>query len=233
MKKVAIMQPYFFPYVGYFQLISCVDQFVVYDNIQYTKKGWVTRNRFLQNGKDALFSLPIKASSDFLDIRDKRISSDFSHDKFLNRMREAYRRAPLFEQVFPLLERIVRQDESNLFNYLFNSISEVCRYLAIDTEIVVSSQLPIDHSLPGKDRVLAICRLLGADVYVNPIGGQALYMKAEFAARGIGLQFLKSTNREYRQFNEAFVPWLSIIDVMMFNPLPEMRSRLASDYELL
>lgn len=233
MKKIAIMQPYFLPYIGYFQLINGVDQFVVYDNIQYTKKGWVTRNRFLQNGKDALFSLPIKASSDFREIRDRWIAIDFSRDKFLNRMREAYRCAPMFELVFPLLERIVRQDEGNLFNYLFNSIKDVCRYLAIDTEIVVSSDLQIDHSLPGKDRVLAICQHLDADVYVNPIGGQALYVKAEFAARGIGLQFLKSTNRPYRQFSNEFVPWLSILDVMMFNPLPEMRPRLASDYELL
>ncbi|MBT4616535.1 MAG: hypothetical protein HOB98_08825, partial [Gammaproteobacteria bacterium] len=109
------MQPYFLPYVGYFQLIQSVDVFIVYDNIQYTKKGWINRNRMLQNGKDLLFSIPIAKDSDYLDVCDRKISTDFNRDKLLSQVSGAYRRAPYFKQTFPLIEQIVRREEQNLF----------------------------------------------------------------------------------------------------------------------
>src|SRR3989304_1948761 len=150
--KIGIMQPYFFPYIGYFQLIQAVDQFIVYDNIKYTKKGWINRNRFLQNGKAVLFSVPLKKDSDFLDVKDREVSADFKKDKLLNQIREVYRQSPYFEQAFSLFEKVVLNSETNLFSYLHNSIMETCQYLAIDTEIIVSSHLQIDHSLQGSDK---------------------------------------------------------------------------------
>ena len=233
MKKLAIMQPYFFPYIGYFQLIQSVNQFIIYDNIQYTKKGWINRNRFLQNGKDELFTLPLKNNSDFLTVKDREIAADFNRDKFLNRLREAYKGAPYYDRVYPLVENIVRRDENNLFNYIFHSIRETCEYLKIDTEILISSCLQIDHSLQGKDKVIALCKYVDADVYINTIGGQKMYLPEEFSQHGIKLEFLKTKNLEYPQFNNMFVPWLSIVDVMMFNSVDDISDYLASGYELL
>lgn len=231
--KIGIMQPYFFPYIGYFQLIQAVDQFIVYDNIQYTKKGWINRNRFLQNGKDVLFSVPLKKDSDFLDVKDREVSADFKKDKLLNQIREAYRRAPYFEQAFPVIEQIVQHDDTNLFRFTLNSIVRTCEYLKIGTEIVISSNIPIDHSLKNQDKVLALCEAVGASTYVNAIGGVELYSKEDFSSRGIELKFIKSQPFEYKQFDNEFVPWLSIIDVMMFNPIEAIKECLDTNYELI
>jgi len=233
MKSVAIMQPYFLPYVGYFQLINAADLFIVYDNIKYTKKGWINRNRFLLDGKDVVFSIPLRKDSDSLDIRDREISADFKKSKLLNQIREAYRRSPYFERTFPLFERIVQGKETNLFKFILNSIRQTCESLAIGAEIVVSSSLQIDHSLPGKTKVVALCKHVGADVYINAIGGRDLYSKEDFSAHGIDLKFLKTKPFEYQQLGDRFVPWLSIIDVMMFNSPDAVRECLESNYELI
>ena len=233
MKSLAIMQPYLFPYVGYFQLINAADLFIVYDNIKYTKKGWINRNRILQNGKDVVFSIPLRKGSDFLDIKEREISADFKKAKLLNQIREAYRRSPHFERTFSLVERIVLKDETNLFSFILNSIREVCERLAIRTEIVVSSSLDIDHSLSGRTKVLALCKHVGADAYINAIGGQDLYSKDDFSTHGITLKFLKSKPFEYKQLKNQFVPWLSIIDVMMFNSPDAIKECLESKYELI
>jgi hypothetical protein len=231
--KIGIMQPYFFPYIGYFQLIQAVDQFIVYDNIQYTKKGWINRNRFLQNGKDVVFSLPLKKDSDFLNIKEREISADFRKDKLLNQIREAYRRAPYFAQTFPLVEQIVQYQDNNLFRFLHRSIVKTCEHLGITTEIRISSDIVIDHSLKNQDKVLAFCKAAGASVYVNAIGGMELYSKETFREKGIELKFIKSKPFEYAQFSEPFVPWLSIIDVMMFNPLDTIKTCISTNYELI
>lgn len=231
--RAAIMQPYLFPYIGYFQLIAAVDLFVVYDNIKYTKKGWINRNRFLRDGKDVLFSVPLRKDSDFLDVRERQIAPDFSRAKFLSPLREAYRRAPHFDEAFALVEKIVSNPESNLFEFIRTSIEEVCGYLGIGTALRVSSTVPIDHGLQGKEKVMALCRAVGADAYVNPIGGVELYSKEEFAANGIALHFLRPRPFEYPQLGAPFVPSLSIVDVMMFNPRERIRECLASNYDLV
>jgi hypothetical protein len=215
--KLAIMQPYFLPYIGYFQLIQAVDCFVVYDNIKYTKKGWINRNRLLKNASDATFTVPLKSAADTLDVIDREIAEDFNRAKLLNQFRESYRRAPQFAAVWPMLERIVMNPRTSLFHYVHDAIGEVCRYLGITTPIVVSSTVDIDHDLRGQDKVLALCEKVGARHYVNAIGGQELYAHAAFNARDIELSFLQSAPVTYAQFDEPFVPWLSIVDVMMFN----------------
>src|SRR6202167_939221 len=145
--KVAIMQPYFWPYLGYFQLIAAVDLFIVYDNIKYVKSGWINRNRLCRNGEAATFSLPLKQASDSLDVRDRELAAVFDPEKLLNQFRGAYRRAPHFARVLPLLERIVRFGEHNLFGFLNHSIRATCDFLRVGTEIRISSDLAIDHSL--------------------------------------------------------------------------------------
>ncbi len=227
------MQPYFFPYIGYFQLIQSVDKFIVYDNIQYTKKGWINRNRFLQNGKDMLFSIPLKKDSDYLDVREREISPAFNKLKLLNQLKQAYRRAPYFETAFPVIEKIVMHDEANLSDYIHFSIVELCSYLDIDTEIVKSSDVRIDHALQSQDKVLALCKAVGATTYINAIGGQELYAREDFRACGIDLKFIQSKPFEYQQFKNDFVPWLSIIDVMMFNDIDTLKTCVSTNYELV
>lgn len=230
--KLAIMQPYFLPYIGYFQLIGAVDLFVVYDNIKYTKKGWINRNRMLRDGSDAMFSLPLKGDSDHKDVRERELAADFRREKLLQQFAEGYRRAPCLAQTMALLEQVILYPETNLFRFLDHSIHAVCGHLGIRTEIRISSTVPIDHGLKAQDKVIALCKALGADTYVNPIGGVELYSREEFASHGIELQFLRARPFEYPQLGDPFVPWLSIADVLMFNPPDHVREHLLPSYEL-
>lgn len=231
--KLAIMQPYFLPYIGYFQLIAAVDQFIVYDNIKYVKKGWINRNRLLQNGKDVMFSLPLKNASDSLDVYERELAANFNRDKLLNQIKGAYQRAPYFEQTYPLIEQIIQYEDTNLFRFIHHSIVKVCEHLKIKTEIKISSEIAIDHRLKNQDKVLALCQAAGANSYVNAIGGMELYSKEVFLEKEIDLKFIQSKPFEYPQFGNAFVPWLSIIDVMMFNPLNDIQALIATNYELI
>jgi hypothetical protein len=231
--KLAIMQPYFLPYIGYFQLISSVDTFVVYDNIKYTKKGWVNRNRMLRNGKDVTFSLPLAKDSDSLDIVERELAADFDRKKLLNQFKGAYSKAPYFDVTFPVLARIVLSDERNLFRYIHRSLVELCGYLGLETEIRISSEIDINHDLKSQDKVLAICNALGADSYVNAIGGLELYRREDFAAQDVALQFIKAKSFEYPQFAGPTVQWLSIADVLMFNSLDVVKDRIANGYEMI
>jgi len=231
--RIGIMQPYFLPYIGYFQLIASVDQFILYDNIKYTKKGWINRNRFLQNGKDEMFSLSLRKDSDFLDICERELAADFDGEKLLQKIRGAYLRAPYFEQTYPLIERVIRYSEPNLFLFLQHSIKQVCAQLGITTKITTSSEVEINHQLRGQVRVLELCKALDATCYINTMGGIDLYSKKNFQERGIELKFIKSKPFNYAQFENQFIPWLSIIDVMMFNPPSAIQNRLKTNYELI
>lgn len=231
--KLAIMQPYFLPYIGYFQLIAAVDTFVVYDNIKYTKKGWVNRNRMLRNGEDVTFSLPLAKDSDALDIVERELATDFDREKLLNQFKGAYSKAPHFDVTFPVLASIVLNEERNLFRYIYHSIVQLCNHLGTTTEIRISSEIDVDHNLKSQTKVLALCEALGTDIYVNAIGGLELYHHEDFQLRGFKLQFLKSKPFDYPQFTIPIVPWLSIIDVLMFNPLDLVKDRIVNGYEVL
>lgn len=233
MSRLAIMQPYFFPYIGYFHLIAAVDLFIVYDNIKYTKKGWINRNRMLQNGKDVMFSLPLKSDSDSLDVCERELAPNFNPDKFLSQLKEAYRHAPYFTQTFPLVEQVIRYEESNLFLFLHRSIKSTCEHLGISTEIRTSSDIAIDHGLKNQDKVLALCDAVGAKTYVNAIGGMELYSRESFREKSLELKFIQSKPFEYAQFGDEFVPWLSVIDVMMFIPLHSIQTRVLNNYALI
>ena len=226
------MQPYFLPYIGYWQLLAAVDCFVVYDNVQYTKKGWINRNRFLRNGADAFFTVPLRKGSDFLDVTDRALADDFDPGTLLNPLAAAYRRAPFFDAVFPVIEAVILAAPRNLFEYLHHSITVIAEHLEIRTPIVVSSTVGIDHTLKAEHKVLALCGALGATRYVNSIGGRELYSTSAFAERGIELRFLQSRPVTYRQYDHPFVPGLSILDVMMFNSRDAVRGMLG-EYDLV
>ncbi|MEQ5837468.1 WbqC family protein [Marinobacter sp. NFXS9] len=227
------MQPYFLPYVGYFQLLAAVDEFVIYDNVKYTKKGWINRNRILVSGKAMTFSLPLAKDSDKLTIGERKLAGEFSADKFLNQFLGAYRKAPYFEHVFPMLEKIVSFEHRNLFEFILNAVRLVADYIGIDTPITVSSSIPLDEALRGEDRVIGICKARGASEYINPIGGQALYSKQDFASHRISLRFIQSRYQEYVQGDNEFVPWLSIVDVLMHNAPESVSHYVYTGYDLV
>lgn len=223
------MQPYFLPYIGYFQLIQSVDEFIIYDNIQYTKKGWINRNRILVEGTDKVFTIPLKKDSDFLNVYEREISSDWTKDrlKIINQIK-TYSKAPYFKEVFPLIEKIFNSNISNLFEFIYNSLTIINEYLEIKTKIVISSTIDIDHNLKSQDKVIAICKKRNATQYINAIGGVELYDKIDFQNNNIKLNFIKSDPIIYKQFKNEFIPWLSIIDVMMFNSKEEISKYLKS-----
>lgn len=230
--KLGIMQPYFLPYIGYWQLLNAVDRYIIYDNIKYTT-GWINRNRLLLNGKDDMFSIPVKKDSDYLDIVERKVSESFDKSKLLRRISNSYSKAPFFSDAFPVIENIIRFNSDNLFIYVFESIKEICKYLLIDhSKIVVSSTISIDHTLKSEQKVLALCKEMEADEYLNAIGGMSLYSKQKFSDQKISLKFLRALPSEYKQFNNEFVPFLSILDVMMFNPVERIQQMLR-EYELI
>lgn len=230
---VAIMQPYFLPYIGYFQLIAACDVFVVYDNIKYTKKGWINRNRMLRNGSDAMFSLPLMRAPDHLDVDGRHLAATADRHRWLAQLKGAYGQAPHYRSTLPLLERIAACADDNLFRFLHHALVATCAHLGIDTTILVSSGVAADHELKSEERVLAICEALGARRYLNPIGGTELYARETFAQRGIDLRFLRAQPLAYPQFGSDFVPWLSIVDVLMFNPLETVRGWVRTHYDLI
>lgn len=230
--RLAIMQPYFLPYIGYFQLIHAVDTLILYDNIKYTKRGWINRNRFLRNGKDALFSIPLKSASDALDIRDRHIADDYARERLLSQFAGAYKRAPYFLQTMRLAEEIIQYSEDNLYGYLWHSITKTCQHIGISTALRTSSEISIDHSLKSEEKVLALCAAMQAKTYINLPGGAGLYSDEAFRERGIELRFIQPQLCEYSQLGNAFVPWLSIVDVLMFNSVESIRDKMLPSYQL-
>ncbi|HZQ59764.1 MAG TPA: WbqC family protein [Casimicrobiaceae bacterium] len=231
--KLAIMQPYFLPYIGYFQLIAAVDLFIVYDDIKYTKKGWINRNRMLRNGEPAVFSLPLRHGSDALDIREREIAATFAPEKLLLQFAGAYRGAPHYAETRPLLEAVLGQRETNLFRFLHGALVRTCEHLGIRTPIRISSSVPMPAGLRSEARVLALCEAIGATTYINPIGGTELYARETFRSHGIDLKFLRTRPLPYAQSAGAFVPWLSIVDVLMFNRRDAVQTMLRSGYDLV
>ena len=167
-----------------------------------------------------------------MDVNQRFLADSFDREDLLNRFREAYRKAPEFSSVMPLLEKIIQNSADNLFDYIFASIRAVCGFLEIKTHLVVSSTIDCDHSLKSAERVQAICKSLGADTYLNPVGGMELYSKENFVSHGIILKFLRALPFEYRQGRNSFVPWLSILDVLMFNSKEFTLSQIYKGYSL-
>lgn len=231
--KIAIMQPYFCAYIGYYQLINSVDKFVICDDLQYTKRGWFNRNRILMNGIDRVFTIPLKKDKSYLNVNLRYLADNSIKARMhvLRQIQSLYKKAPFFAQNYPLVRRLFIQEIDNLFDFIHFSVVELCANLDIKTEILLSSSLDIDHELKSQDRVIEMCKFLKTDSYINPIGGKELYDKEIFKKEGIDLRFIKSKNIEYTQFDHKFVPWLSIIDLLMFNDIEQIKGYL-TEYEL-
>ncbi|MDR0370243.1 MAG: WbqC family protein [Prevotellaceae bacterium] len=217
--KLAIMQPYFMPYIGYFQLINAVDEFVVLDDVNYINRGWINRNRILINGQPKYITIPLKEAGQNKLIHEIRIVDDVLWKPGLLKTIEMnYKKAPMFEEVFALLKSILDGDENNLSKFVTNSIKKTAQYLSIDTKIIDSSRIFDKKGLKAEERILDICIQKRADIYINPIGGVGLYHKELFKENGIDLFFIETNQVEYKQLRSSeFVPYLSILDVLMNN----------------
>ncbi len=227
------MQPYFFPYIGYFQLISSADKFILYDDVNYINRGWINRNNVLVDGKSSLITLPLKGASQNKLIYEVDIENEGKGiEKLIKTIHFNYKKAPHFDRVIPLIEGAFENASKNIAEFNFLELKLVCNYLGIETHIESTSRSYNNSNLKGAERILDICLRESAKVYINPIGGTELYQKEAFVERGIDLFFLKPMLTEYKQFNQSFVPWLSIIDVLMFNTI-EQTKQLLKQYQLV
>jgi hypothetical protein len=235
--KVAIMQPYLYPYIGYFQLINSVDKFVIYDDVNYIKQGWINRNSILVQNKPLLFTLPLQNPSSFLKINETFVNDKVYTiwvNKFLKTIEQSYKKAPYFAIVYEIINQLFDfcDSKKSISELNYCILCSICEYLGITTELVKSSSIYENSHLKAQERLIDICLLENISTYINPIGGIALYDKTSFKSNGINLFFLKSNPIVYDQSYNEFIPWLSIIDVLMFNSIGEINSML-NNYELL
>lgn len=230
---IAIMQPYIFPYIGYFQLINAVDKFVIYDDVNFINKGWINRNNILVGGKAHLFTIPLQDASQNKLIREVALAKhDPWQKKLLKTIQQSYQKAPGYQKVFDLIQEIVNLEVGSINELAIHALQKTCDFMDIGTEIVASSTIYNNTHLKGQDRILDICKQENADHYINPIGGMELYDRNKFENEGIRLNFIKSISCPYPQFKNAFVPWLSVIDVLMFNRSEDIKKQLEA-YELI
>ncbi len=221
------MQPYILPYIGYFQLINAVDKFVIYDDVNFIKRGWIHRNNILVNNSANMFSVPLSKPSQNSLINEVELG-DWKpwKEKFLKTTLQSYKKAPHFEDVFLLLERTFSGGETHIGQLAHRSIKEVCNYLEISTEIEPSSEIYRNKELKGQERILNICLKEKAAHYINPTGGRDLYDKNFFVENGVTLNFIEAEKVIYPQLKNEFVPWLSIVDVLMFNDVKSAKDLL-------
>lgn len=209
------------PYLGYFQLMAAVDKYVIFDDVNYIKRGWSSRNYILVNGQKHLFNIAVEGGSQNNLYTQVKVIDDFS--KFRKTLEMAYKKAPFYRNTMELLDMVFEYKDRRFNYFTRNSYKAILDYLGIQTELLLSSDLSNRKELKGKDKILDICKLLGASEYYNAIGGQELYDRQEFAENGIDLYFVSPSSRPYHQMSEEFFPDLSIIDALMMNPAERVK----------
>jgi hypothetical protein len=218
-KTIAIMQPYFLPYIGYFQLIDAVDIFVIYDDVNYINRGWINRNRILLNNADRFITIPLSKASQNKLINEIKITDDaaLQQKNILEQIKQSYKKAVSFEEFYPIVEKIILNPEQDLVGYLTNSLKEICNYLGIVFKPLLSSSIEKDNSKKGQSKIIEICKKLEAGRYINPAGGVDLYDKNSFESEAIDLKFISTKPIIYQQFKEDFIPYLSVVDLLMMS----------------
>lgn len=229
--KIAINQPFIFPYIGFYQLVSKVDKFVLYDDVTFVKQSWTNRNRILLNGKDHFFNVELEGASSFKLISETTVRNNpISVKKTLKTIKQAYSKAPFYNEIYPIIEHCLELvgKDVKISKIAFCSLKNVCDYLGIKTEFEFSSEKYADtKGVDRKERLFEILRLNNATDYINLPGGTGLYNKEEFLENGYNLHFIERGEIKYQQFKNEFVPWLSMIDVLMFNSVEETNALLA------
>ena len=222
--NLAVMQPYLFPYIGYWQLIDAVDIFVIYDDVNFIKRGYINRNNILENKTYQLITLELIGASQ--NKRINEISIGNNTNKLLKTLKQNYLKAPFYKDVFPLLEEILNNNQKELSRFLGFSLVTISKYLNLDTKFLYSSDIKNDKTFKAQDRLIEMSKILNATGYINLIGGIELYDKDVFFQNDIHLSFLKTHQVSYKQFNNEFIPNLSIIDVLMFNSKDNVKNML-------
>lgn len=222
--RLGIMQPYFMPYIGYFQLMAAVDKYVIFDDVNYIKRGWSARNNIIVNGQKHLFNITVEGGSQNNLYTQVTISDDFF--KFRKTLEMSYKKAPYYNDTMEVLEKVFSFKDRRFNHFIRNSFVQLFDYLGITTEFILSSDLANNKELKGKNKILDICELLGASDYYNAIGGRELYDYQEFGDRGVRLSFVKPILEPYPQLSTAFIPALSMIDVLMMNSREKVLSLL-------
>jgi hypothetical protein len=225
---LAIMQPYLFPYLGYFQLINRADKFVIYDDVQYKKGGWINKNRILLNNSYSNIGIPVAKDSIKKKINERFFIQDGgkSKTKLLRQIENAYKKAPFFEETSSFLSKTLIYEERNVAKFNTWVLSEFCQLLKISTPFYLSSEIKKQDDYVGEERVINLNQVMGSKVYINPVGGKELYHRDSFLNAGITLKFLVTDTYDYRQYDNVFVPDLSIIDLLMFNSIESVNNLL-------
>ena len=233
--RVAMMQPYLFPYLGYFQLVNAVDVFVFADDVNFIKGGFINRNRILLKNEEYYITVACANKSQNKLIREIQISDRFKGypEAILLTIRHAYSKAPFFDDVFPLIESIFNSGIDNISTLAASSVESVSRYLELNVDFKFSS-VSFSHSRGQEKstRLMNITKELGSNTYINPIGGKNIYCKKCFENQGVELNFIEPEVIRYSQFNGKFIPDLSIIDIMMHNSLEDVQ-KLLNSYKLV
>lgn len=224
------MQPYLFPYLGYYQLCNAVDKFVFYDDVNYIKQGYINRNNILCKGEALRFTLSVPNASSNKKIKDLQFSTDVR--KILETVKQSYSKAPYFSEVYPFIEEVFFQKDRSISGVCRASIESIFNYLGISKEIYLSSEIEYDREASAADRLVEITTNFGGRIYVNSPGGMALYEKEYFQSKGIELSFIKMRNVSYKQSAHEYVPNLSMIDVVMWNSKPDVIKYL-SQYDFI
>lgn len=227
--KVALMQPYFFPYIGYFQLIQAVDEFVIFDNAQYIRRGWMNRNRILNGQKEiAYINMPIQKADRETKIKDIIVNHNSDWKEKIYHQLNYYRKAPNYDFVMESLNECLNINNDSLSQFNTIVLKRICDLLEIDTKItVLSEEIPMINEANAADEWgIKVAKALNATTYINAIGGIEFYNQQKYNANNLDIQFIKPVLKPYKQFNNVFITGLSIIDVMMFNNPEEIKEML-------
>lgn len=228
---LGIMQPYFFPYIGYFQLMHAVDRFIIMDDVTFQKKGWIQRNKMLLYNKKHLFTVPLKHASSFTLLTQLDVNKTLFpqwEKKFLLSLEHAYKKAPYFNDLMPVIHEVLNSDFTTIAELATNSVCSMRSYLGIGTTIIPSSTIYNNIHLYNQARIIDMCVQERCTGYINLSGGTVLYSKEAFAEKGVQLNFMMSDPIYYKHDNDDFIPWLSIIDVAMYNSKDTIKGFLES-----
>jgi len=229
---IAIMQPYLLPYIGYWQLINAVDTFVIYDDVNFIKRGFINRNVILENGRPQRFTLELKGASQNKLINEIEVGNNSL--KLIKNFELNYKKTPFFDSAFPVLKDILDYPEKNLARFIGYSIKKMTDYLEIDTKLIYSSELDKNNELRAQNKLIDICQRLNSIHYINAINGKKMYQKEKFLEKNIKLNFLETNIVEYKQFGNKnnFISHLSIVDIIMYNEFKDIKKMLES-YKLI
>lgn len=229
-KTLGVMQPYFFPYIGYFQYLYACDEFILYDDVQFIMRGWINRNNILMNGAPHLFTVPLQKASPNRSIADTQVAWGGGwEERLIKTVGGAYGKAPQRHQVMELLAEVLDERPTSIAVLATRSIQAVHRYLGLSTVIIPTSSGFGNAGLGRQERLFDLCRNTGSGTCIVPIGGSTLYSREDFNAAGLELHYLHPGLGSYDQRRkEAFVPSLSIIDVLMWNTPDKVIEMLGS-----